>query len=72
VNTHGAAARGGFVTVDRALHPPGSTLNVLYRGDWNDAEFAAPPVESPRPVIDDGGRSAVRIDLPAAGMLILG
>lgn len=72
VNTHGAAVRGGFVTVDRVLHPPGSTLNVLYRGDWTDAELAAPPVELPRTVLDDGGRSAVRIDLPAAGMLILG
>jgi glycosidase len=72
VNTNGAAARGGFATVDSALHPPGSTLNVLYRGDWTDAELAAPPVEPQQPVIDDGGRSVVRIDLPAAGMIILG
>jgi glycosidase len=71
VNTHGADARGGFVTLDRALHPPGSTLNVLYRGDWSDAELAAPPVET-LAVTDDGGRSVVRMDLPAAGMTILG
>lgn len=72
VNTHGAVPRGGFVTVDRTLHPPGSTLNVLYRGDWSDAELTTPPLEAPRNVIDDDGRSAVRVDLPAAGMIILG
>jgi len=72
VNTHGGSARGGFVTVDRSLHPPGSTLSVLYRGDWTAAELAAPPVEAPRIVQDDGGRSVVRIDLPRAGMVILG
>jgi glycosidase len=71
VNTNGAAKRGGFVTVDRGLHPPGSTLNVLYRGDWTNAELLTPPSDPPRSVTDDNGRSVVRVDLPPAGMIIL-
>jgi glycosidase len=71
INTNGAASRGGFVTVDRQLHPPGTTVSVLYRGDWTSAELVTPPVEPARTVTDDNGRSVVRIDLPAAGMIIL-
>ncbi|MEB3313806.1 MAG: hypothetical protein VKL98_06630 [Cyanobacteriota bacterium] len=31
LNTHGVEARGAFVTVDHALHQPGSTMMVLCR-----------------------------------------
>lgn len=71
-NTNGTAGRGAFVTVDRALHPSGSTLRVLYRGDWTDAQLRSSPPEQSVLVNDDAGRSVVRIDLPAAGMALLG
>ena len=71
LNTNGVDARGGWVTVDRALHPPGSQLSVRYRSDWSDGELATPPGNQTAQVTDDGGRSVVRLDLPAAGMVIL-
>jgi hypothetical protein len=37
LNTHGTEERGADVTVDQTLHPPGSTMRTLYRGDWDDA-----------------------------------
>lgn len=70
-NSNGTAARGAFVTVDRSLHPPGTMLDVLYRGDWTDAELKSAPSPQAMAVTDDGGRSVVRIDLPPAGMVIL-
>jgi hypothetical protein len=72
LNTHGAAARGGDVTVDRTLHPPGTLLTVLYRSDRSDAELRTPPAGQTVAVTDDNGRSVIRVDLPAAGMVILG
>jgi glycosidase len=71
LDTNGDAGRGGLVTVDRRIHPPGSQLDVLYRGDWSDAQLSNPPTGETLSVVDDDGRSAVRIDLPAAGMIIL-
>ena len=71
LNTHGGEGRGGQVTVDRNLHPPGSRMRVLYRSDWSDADLRNPPAGQTVDVTDDGGRAAVRIDLPAAGMMIL-
>jgi hypothetical protein len=35
------------------------------------AHGAGPPAGQTAAITDDGGRSAVRIDLPAAGMVIL-
>ncbi len=72
LNTHGAACRGADVTVDRTLHPPGSTMAILYRSDWTDAQLADPPSGLTADVRDDGGRATVRIDLLPAGMAILG
>jgi hypothetical protein len=71
LNTHGGAARGGDVTVDRNLHPPGSTMRVLYRSDWSDSELRNPPAAESSGVGEDAGRSVVRVDLPPAGMTIL-
>jgi glycosidase len=71
LDTNGEASRGGLVTVDRRIHPPGSQVTVLYRGDWSDAQLKSPPTGEKLSVVDDDGRSAVRIDLPAAGMIIL-
>jgi hypothetical protein len=72
LNTHGGEARGGDVTVDRDLHPPGAAMSVLYRGDWSDGELRDPPAGEAIAVRDDAGRSTVRVDLPPAGMVILG
>ena len=71
LNTHGAAGRGGLVTVDRQLHAPGSRFFVLYRSDWTDAQLRALPTDETVDVIDDGGRSAIHIDLAPAGMMVL-
>ena len=71
LNTNGTAGRGALVTVDRSLHPPGSILNVLYRGDWTDAALSGAAPAQTTTVTDDGGRSVIRVDLPPAGMTIL-
>lgn len=71
LNSHGTEGRGAHITVDAALHPAGSTLNVLYDGAWSDAELRHPPQHQTAPVQHSNGRATVRIDLPPAGMAIL-
>jgi glycosidase len=71
LNTHGTAPRGADVTVDASLHPPGSQMTFLYRGDWSETELRHPPRNKRFPVQYDQGRATVRIDLPPAGMAIL-
>jgi glycosidase len=71
LNTHGRKERGAFVTVHAAVHPPGSSMTVLYRSDWTDAELKNPPPNQVVEVQYFGERAAVRIDLPPAGMAIL-
>lgn len=71
LNTHGLEARGAEVTVDADLHPVGSTMTFVYRGDWNDFELAHPPLDETVVVVDRNGRHVVRLDLPPAGMVIL-
>ena len=72
LNTHGLEGRGADVTVDSELHPPGSTVRVLYRSDWpNDLlDLAEPEQTVPVTHLPDG-RAIVRVDLPPAGMAIL-
>jgi hypothetical protein len=60
LNSHGTEGRGAHVTVDAFLHPPASTVAVLYHGVWSDAELHHPPQGQ-----------TVRIDLPPGGMAIL-
>jgi len=70
LNTNGTEERGAFVTVDSALHPIGSTMQILYRSDWSDGELQHPP--DPTLTVEScQGRAVVRVDLPAAGMMIL-
>jgi glycosidase len=71
LNTHGLEPRGAFVTVDRSIHPSGSTLQVFYRSDWSDEQLHHPPENETLPVQEYQGRAVVRIDLPASGMVIL-
>jgi glycosidase len=71
LNTHGLEQRGAFVTVDRSLHPVGSTLLVLYRSDWSDDHLRHPPQAESLPVQECQGRAVVRVDLSPSGMVIL-
>jgi hypothetical protein len=72
LNTHATEMRGAEVTLDRDLHPAGSTIRVLYHGDWSESELVLPPADQSLPVTDRQGRSVVRIDLSPAGMAVLG
>ena len=68
LNTHGAQSRGADITVDRNLHPAGSTMRVFYcRG----ADNTTPLEGTEQTVHEQAGRATVRIDLPPAGMAIL-
>lgn len=71
LNTHGTEDRGAEVTVDASLHPSGSQMTFLYKGDWNDSELRNPPQNQTVIVQNSNGRATVRIDLPPAGMAIL-
>jgi len=71
LNTHGTEPREAAVTVDAALHPPGTTMRVLYRGDWADADLRHPPDDQTITVEAMHARSAVRLALPPAGMVLL-
>jgi len=73
LKTHGLEPRGADVTIDAAIHKAGSLLRVLYRADWSDEQLRQPPSDETVPVqIGDDGRAWVRLDLPPAGMVILG
>jgi glycosidase len=71
LNTSGDGARGAEVTVDSSLHSDGSTISVLYRSDWTDAQLRTPPANLTATVRHKDGRATVRVDLPPAGMTIL-
>jgi hypothetical protein len=45
---------------------------VLYRGDWSDAQLRTPPTNETVLVEGEAGRSVVWVDLPPAGMLVMG
>jgi glycosidase len=71
LNTHGLEPRGALVTVDRSIHPVGSTMQLLYRSDWSDADLRQSPTNQAVTVEESQGRAIVRLDLPPAGMAIL-
>ncbi len=71
VNTHGLEPRGAEVTIDAELHPPGSSIRVLYRNDWNDELLERAESQELVPVTHhEDGRATIRVDLPPAGMAI--
>jgi glycosidase len=73
LNTNGSESRGADVTVDADMHPAGSSLTVLYAGDQPDDQLrAGTPGESLVVERQPDGRASVRVDLPPAGMVILG
>ncbi|HLV02302.1 MAG TPA: hypothetical protein VKZ59_13610 [Acidobacteriota bacterium] len=47
-------------------------LTFLYRGDWTAQQLENPPENQTVTVTEISGRSTVRVDLPPAGMAILG
>lgn len=71
LNTHGLERRGAWINVDLTLNPPGSRMQVLYRGDWSDDALRQPPDDETLQVEWIQGRAAVFVDLPPAGMAIL-
>lgn len=71
LNTHGTENRGAEISVDSSLHSPGSTMTILYQGDWSISELYNPPQDRIVDVRERLGRTIVRIDLPVAGMAIL-
>jgi hypothetical protein len=55
------------------LHPGGSKMKVRYRGDWDENQLRNPPDDEFKEVLRlETGRCYVPIDLPPAGMMILG
>ncbi len=72
LNTYEDAVREAEVEVDPKLHPEGSCLTYLYRGDWSDEELANPPSDHTAAVMcRPDGLAVIHIDLPPAGMAIL-
>ncbi|MEO0769751.1 MAG: alpha-amylase family glycosyl hydrolase, partial [Cyanobacteria bacterium J06649_4] len=71
LNPHGLETRAAAITVDARLHPAGSTLRYLYRGDWSDAMLENSPEDKIVTVQVREGRSVVEIELPPSGMALL-
>lgn len=71
LNTHATEGRGADVTVEASFHPPGSTVQFLYRSEWTAAELANPPQDQTVRVSHFVGRATVRLDLPPTVMVIL-
>lgn len=73
LNTNGVDWQEAWTTIDASLHSEGSTLKVLYRSDWTDAQLRNPPqVRSEAITRHHDGKLEVHVSLPPAGMLILG
>lgn len=72
LNTNSEEERSAEVTVDAYLHPTGSTMKFLYRGDWSDEQLRNPPGDQTVEVnYQPDGRATVTLSLPPAGMAIL-
>ncbi len=72
LNTNGTQNRSASVLLDSRFHPKESSMKFLYRGDWSNAELKNPPPLQMVPVEHINGVSTICIDLPPAGMVILG
>lgn len=75
LNTNGMEARGAEITIHAPFYKPNSTLSILYRSDWNDTllkNLPAHPLQTEPVKKHEDGRMTVRVDLPPAGMIILG
>ncbi len=72
LNTHSASTRNAAVTVDANLHPPGSSMHILYDSSWTEDELRNPPTDLTVPVHEQEERAVVSLELPPSGMVILG
>jgi hypothetical protein len=74
LNTNGIETRAADITIDETLHPVGSTLQVLYQADWSDEQLQQPPTDQTVIVkhLKTNGRAYITLNLPPAGMVILG
>jgi glycosidase len=72
VNPHGGLPQTAHIEVGILAAAKGS-LTVLYHSDWSAAvlEGSTPPPAEELPVTLHGGRPAVAVTLPPAGMIIL-
>jgi glycosidase len=71
LNTHPVESRRAYINVDVTLNPAGKKLQVLYQSDWSDEELRSPPTSQTLAVTNIRGRSAICVELPPAGMMIL-
>jgi glycosidase len=71
LNANGVDGRAAYITVDSTLNPAGKALRVLYLSDWSDDALRTPPENETLIVEQVAGRSAVWVELPPAGMVIL-
>jgi glycosidase len=72
LNTHGLEPRRAEITIDANLHGEGSTIALLYSGDWDDNQLRQLKSDRTLPVKRyPSGRVTFTIELPAAGMAIL-
>lgn len=71
LNTNTTERRAAAVGVDFLLHPPGSQMTFLYRGDWSIGELATKMNNQVIDVQERRQRAIVEIDLPPSGMAIL-
>lgn len=72
INTNGVENCGAYVDVDDTLFPAGAVMTFLYRSDWSDEALCNPPDDQTVTVENVNGRSAIWLELPPAGMVILG
>ena len=72
LNTNGVQSNSAEITVDAKLHAQGSKMMVLYRSDWGDDQLANPPENQTVTVNQTSGHATIFVELPAAGMAILG
>jgi glycosidase len=72
LNTHGTESRGADVVIDAVLQAEVNFLRFYYRSDWSNQELNAPPTDQTVNIRRLGEYTVVRIDLPPAGMAILG
>ncbi len=71
LNTHNTESRAAEVNVDFLLHPPGSKMTFLYRGDWSIDELVNTPQNQIIEVQEREQKAIIEIFLPPAGMAIL-
>jgi hypothetical protein len=71
MNANGAQVGQASVTVHAEFRADLSTMAVLYRSDWTDAQLKAPPNEVVLVSHPPQGRATVNVTLPPAGMSII-